>query len=307
MNNDLKRFLLKSIVFLVLLFGADQIVGLGFDSIREKALENNPMAETNKPSYLVEKVDADVIIIGASDANHHYDSKMIADSLGMTVFNGGIDGCGFMTPCCLINLILDRYTPKMIIWEIWESGICGDEFDSMTKLYPWMGSSSFEPYYENLKFQDKAFTISKSYRYNSRLIDCVKPFFVAKDSSLGYRPLPSEGYRYPEKLNKPEAYTINPIKEEILINTIDRIQQCGVALIITSAPMYRSDDFNQNEGLKRMREIAFNKGMPFFDYLNIEPFCKSPELFKDVTHLNRNGSVILTKELINDINTFVVE
>ena len=45
-----------------------------------------------KIRYLVEDVREDVVLMGTSRCNFHYVPSIISDSIGMSVYNGGIGG-----------------------------------------------------------------------------------------------------------------------------------------------------------------------------------------------------------------------
>lgn len=117
-KNTLWAFCLKIVLLVVILFGVDRLVGAAFVKMKDVGLAGNPENMWLKTPFTIEKVDADVVVIGSSKASHHYVPQMLEDSLGMTAYNCGHDGCFFLYQNCIINMILDRYTPKMILWDI---------------------------------------------------------------------------------------------------------------------------------------------------------------------------------------------
>ena len=105
-------------LLLVMLFGVDRLVGAAFVKMKDVVLAGYLENMWLLTPFTVEKVDADVVVIGSSKASHHYVPQMLEDSLGLTAYNCGQGGCFFLYQNCIINMILDRYTPKMILWDI---------------------------------------------------------------------------------------------------------------------------------------------------------------------------------------------
>ena len=105
MSKSYKQFILKLVIFLAILAGVDFLVGKGMDCLRIGAFELHPNNVGMKTSFVIEKTTDDVLVIGASDASHHYIPKMIEDSIGMTVQNCGIDGSFFLFQNCLMHLL----------------------------------------------------------------------------------------------------------------------------------------------------------------------------------------------------------
>ena len=124
-KNTLLAFCLKVVLLVVILFGVDRLVGAAFVKMKDVGLATNPENMWLKTAYTVEKVDAEVVVIGSSKASHHYVPQILEDSLGMTAYNCGQDGCFFLYQNCIINMILDRYTPKMILWDIQPGSFVG--------------------------------------------------------------------------------------------------------------------------------------------------------------------------------------
>ena len=105
-NKSLYTFCLKAVLLLVILFGVDRLVGVAFVKMKDVGLAKNPENMWLKTAYTVEKVNADVVVIGSSKASHHYVPQMLEDSLGMTVYNCGQDGCFLLYQNCIVNMIL---------------------------------------------------------------------------------------------------------------------------------------------------------------------------------------------------------
>ena len=183
MNRDLMRYFFKFLVFALVVVAIDKVAGFAFDAFLKKSFDKNPMRFEVRAMYAIEKGDADIAIIGASDASHSYIAKEIEDSTGFTTFNYGKDGCFFVYQNCLINMMLERYSPKVIVWEIGKSCLSEDEVGDNRQ---WQSISDFYLYYDKNKYCrdviDKKGRFqhlnmySNLYRYNSKMLTILESF-----------------------------------------------------------------------------------------------------------------------------------
>ena len=132
------HLIVKALVFVLLVCLVDFCIGPLFVHAKDKALERHPSDMWLKSSYSVEKVDAECIIIGSSTAVHHYIPEEIERKTGLSTYNCGQDGCFFLYGCCMINSILERYSPKTIIMDLNPGRLLdsdkGDEYQNMRFL-----------------------------------------------------------------------------------------------------------------------------------------------------------------------------
>ena len=85
----MKRFLFILIVFGIV-FGVDMIVGI----FSKDLILNAPdvgINQTNSVQALFYR-KSDILILGPSTANHHYNTKILEDSLRLSAYNSGYDG-----------------------------------------------------------------------------------------------------------------------------------------------------------------------------------------------------------------------
>ena len=113
MKKGLLRFGVAILIVLVSVAVVDVAVGKVMDWMLPQI---SNQGDTGKTYYSLNDVNTPVVIVGSSRAAHHYVTEMIEDSLHMPSYNVARDGCFFSYNCCVINSILDRYTPKLIIW-----------------------------------------------------------------------------------------------------------------------------------------------------------------------------------------------
>ena len=133
MKKGLLRFGIVVLIVLVSVAVVDVAVGKVMDWMLPQI---SNQGDTGKTYYSMNDVNTPVVIVGSSRAAHHYVTEMIEDSLKMPAYNLGRDGCFFSYNCCIINSILDRYTPKLIIWECDNESLYKENPDQLEDLYP---------------------------------------------------------------------------------------------------------------------------------------------------------------------------
>ena len=111
--SDMKKFILHILVFFAIVTAVDYVAGKVFRYIQIKA-----GGRTGAEWYACKEMKEDIIIMGSSRAIHHYVPRIIADSLGMSCFNAGQDGNGIILQYGRWKMISERYTPKLIIYDV---------------------------------------------------------------------------------------------------------------------------------------------------------------------------------------------
>ena len=136
-SNSIVKFFITLLIICVLTFGIDVTVGLVMDRMLPKI---SNQGDTGKTYFSLYEVNTPVLIVGSSRATHHYVTQMIEDTIGLSTYNVGRDGCYFNYNCCVIHSVLDRYTPKLIVWENGGNYLSEDD-GSLNQLYPYYGKN----------------------------------------------------------------------------------------------------------------------------------------------------------------------
>jgi len=99
---------LISYIFIIILIISDFLIG--------KTLRYIYFNETSgldyRTTFAIDSTKADIIVFGASRANHHYVPTIFQDSLKMTFYDVGRDGQSIFYHLAILKAILKRYTPK---------------------------------------------------------------------------------------------------------------------------------------------------------------------------------------------------
>lgn len=290
----------------------DKVAGAGMNRL----LDAVPVTQDiGKGRFAIREVETDVVIVGSSRAAHHYVSTMIADSLGCSVYNVGRDGCGYCDNVFIVNSILERYSPKIIILEVTNDYLlegCRD------------GSESVYPYYYQYKYAKRTINgdvggkaqiqmLSTLYRYNSISFRTIgygmKGLLQEKteDPLLGYTPLQYIHKQVPIELDKNTFLEfddkISNRKYKQLKELLLLAESKDVKMVLVCSPYYQSSA-QQVDNIKELSLLCKEAGAAYLNFSSDALFLQHPEWFKDWQHLNCVGASEYTKLFINKIKSF---
>lgn len=307
-------FIVNVVMVALSLLVMDRLIGAIFAKMKDIGLATNPESIWLKTPFTVESVKTDILVIGSSKASHHYVSNMLEESLGMTTYNCGQDGCFFLYQNCIMNMILDRYVPKIIIWDIQP-----ESFVEIDKSRQYQNFRYLTPYY-NKNLWAKSFVDGESrkmpYRmhsrmfgYNSMLFKYLYPIFVRTSPSCkGYIPLADDGDRYPDIMyEKEEGFTTTVDIEylALLDSTLKRCKEKGAEVRIYISPVFSEKVKLMKDAESSICEIAIRNGVSCSNFHSAEVFMTDATLFKDASHLNENGAELYTQMVIESFkNSF---
>lgn len=297
---DYTKLLVKFMIFLAVLAVVDCAGGCLFRALSSKALEVSPHGMVLENSML--KVESEGIIIGASEAKHSIVSKILEDSLGFEFYNCGIDGARFYSQNTLINSMLDRYSPKMIIWSVKPDlykAPSQKEKDRLSKMKPFFQDHPavreallMKSKYEPIKL------ISHTYRYNSTFVPYLQNILMPNDSYEygGYQPL--KGTNKGMKIfNRQWKEKYDGQAERAFRNTVERCKQCGAQLVFVLVPRYEVSEYSDLKSYKSLKKIAQVNDILFIEDFYQNDSLMKPEYFKDILHMNSVGAPIFTRML----------
>lgn len=267
--------------------------------------------QTVKTNYVTTKLKSDILIYGASTAEHNYISSIIKyhiDTLlnvQYDIYNAGIDGQFLNFQCCEIECLLNRSKPKILIWDVKDKFFCAEDlqlvnfspyFNENTVVNKYIKQGNKLEYYKlffnNYKYRGAFLKYLESLRYIGyvdSLYGYVPKYNVMKETQL----------KNSDNSNK-KVENINPIIETNFRHVIDLCKQKNVLLLIVSSPVYGELDENPI-----IAKICHEKSVPFINLSNIDYFNKHPEFFVDPVHLNHKGAVKFTNYLCSECRKFL--
>ena len=309
MKKGLLRFGVTVLAVLALVFVADRVIG----RVMDKTLPMiSNQGDAGKTYFSLYDVNTPIVIVGSSRAAHHYVTEMIEDSLKMPAYNVAIDGCFFSYNSCVINSILDRYTPKLIIWENGNEYLYDSISDPLESLYPYYSQNEWVmcAIQKELPWAEYMRLNSNLYRYNSKihriLIRYMTRHSFVDGTIKGYEPSPKKQLKKQLELEKEEleSTSLSETKIERFRSTLERAQTMGVRIVVVDSPKYKLRTY-ENLSASKMQEMCERYGALYLDNSQIEFFLDHPELFNDAVHLNDKGAKIYTSLFLNEINHYL--
>lgn len=291
MPSQTRKVCLSLLVLVVLFLGIDSAVGY----LGDRGLERIPdtYTELSRVNYAVGKAAPDLLIVGSSRASHHYDTRMLGDSLRCEVYNAGLDGHGLTYASCLILNVADRCSPRLVVWEVSykEDGSWNRKVNT---LKPWFYR------YENVNDAirrinppDEAWKCRlASYRFNSLFPRFINACIAGKDTLSGYLPLQDngKGKRSAHRRDTVRVDGIDSCSRAIFTRTAAILQRKGIPLIVAISP-----DLRIYEGAASLEATCQSMNIPFFDAHALPQITDRPELFNDPSHMNSRGAELYTQ------------
>ena len=292
-----KIFFLKLILFAVVLFLADTIIG----SILEHFYHKAPYSYTYRANYIVNKTHEDLLLFGSSRAAHHYDSSILEDSLNITVYNCGFNGASIYYHYALFRKIEERYYPKMILLDVQQADyIISDQFnfESLNDLFPYYRTNKYvDDLFMQMGNNEKIKLTSKLFRYNSMLSEIVADNLIKRDQTWrnGYIPIDGITAGEPVEIENPTA-SVDSSKVLYLRKFIELTIENNIKLFLCISPTYTKIDENL---VSFTKELAKEYDVELLDYHSDQIF--SNRFFKDAYHLNDEGARSFSSQVASEL------
>lgn len=293
----------KKIVYIAIILGivvgCDWLIG----AVTKDAILNVRDVGVNQTNTVQAffKRRADVLILGPSTANHHYDCKIIEDSLGLTCYNAGRDGQNIIYDAMVLEGFLTRCTPKLVVVDVTHS----------TLSDTWMSSlNDFNCYYGFLKPIDDIIDSigspvdrmkrwSNIYRYNKTWEWLLNAKIAKSAEDLdGYRPLEVKEIKGLKATNESSQFVMAEECRHYLDRIIDICKEKNVKILFAISPTLVIDNGNF---AKDVNDVLHGKGFELMNWNGDTTYTNHPELFYDKTHLNAKGAAAFTKEFVGKV------
>ncbi len=300
----MKRFVLKVLLFFSLVTVIDIICSWSFDFLRSKARGG----QTFKNEYLFNSCKDDILILGSSRANHHYIPSIITDSLGITCYNAGVEGCGIIPAYIYYRMVCDRNKPKLVIYEVTPNY---DYLIDQGGYSNYLGSVRQYADRDVVKYVNRDFSdeleslrlLSGMYRNNSCFIKNIKDVVLPKSNYRGYDPLYGQLMsnvisKHEEAENDNNRIVVDSLKLYYVEKLIAEIIKDGVGLVCIVSPRFTFLSPDIDSQYVPIKEMCKKYGVPFIDNTNIEGITGTMDYFQDLGHLNDKGAQYYTASLI---------
>lgn len=295
----MRKFLLYICITIAGLAVSDRLVGLVICSMTGGFYA--------APVERAKESQAQVAIIGASRASHHYDPQILDDSIHMTACNYGVEAMNIYGHYAMLSLLFDHGAiPHLVIVDLSESDVCdvtGWNTERLNYLYPYVEEHAVDAMLADIIEPCEMFFVRHSvlYRHNSRLVDYAKWLLLDFDlyASNGYTPMKGVWKGKPKE-DLQQKYAISPQKLSYLERLIRLCEEHDVRLVLSISPNYKILPKHQR-WVEAVGQMARKHGATFINNEQDNDFLAHPEWFNDPYHLNETGAEIFTIKFIRQL------
>ncbi len=304
----MKKFVIKLLFFFVCVMIMDFAFGHFFSYLRVHAKGGS----TANCEYIANSATEDIIILGSSRATHHYVPQIIEDSLGVSCYNCGEEGNGVILAYGRLKMLMNRYTPKLVIYEItpgYDYGVNEPNNRYLSYLRPYY-SKSIKELFDTFDDEFSSFKMkSKMYQNTSRLLPNIVDNLIFRNNRKGYEPLygkidvlNSQSKKSIQRDNK--SFEVDSLKYRYLQSVVELCKVKGSRLIFMISPRYGNVDQFLSD-CEPAFNLCKNNSVDLRNNINIPSISQRAEFFQDNGHLNYRGAIAYTQYLIPIIRNVI--
>lgn len=301
----MRTFVIKVLLFFAIIAFIDVLWG----EIMNTALATTEKGDWGRRNYIINKANEDILIFGSSRAIHHYDPRIISDSLGLSCYNCAEEGCGIMLHYPRLKAILQRYSPKIVIYDVipkydfLEFG----EITSLGMLRPFSTNESIRTFIWEIDKYERLKLYSGFYKYNSSFIDILMQ--RSSSSSLTadnftYGALVGEMSYDIYNAGELEGEGLDMIKYSYLEEFINLCRSYDIKLYITVSPWYK---MKESDVYAPINKLCKEKGITFLNHNFDSAFNYRKDYYHNAAHLNKYGAETYTKVIAHEIKNLSVK
>lgn len=302
-SKSMKKFIFKVSLFFLLIAIIDIIFGFAMGEVSKRI----DVGGAGRDNYICDKVTDDILVFGSSRAERHYNAQMISDSLGIPCYNCGESGCGIILAYGRLLMLLERYKPKAIIYEITPSFDYFDGKDNHKYLYrlkQHYDRPGIDSIFWNVDPTEKYKMVSGMYRHNSSFLQNLIAYFFrmsTENGVKGFRPIYEEIDTMKIKkgtiaYDSKDGYVYDSLKIQYIDKFLDMTKDMKLVFVVS--PMWYGQD---TLALEPIKHICEKRNTSIIDFSNNPKYVHHNEYFKDGTHLNARGADEFTKDLIVEL------
>ena len=301
----------RTVLFLLLLAGLDvalaALFARGFRSERSGAsggLANQAIA-----------VEAPLLILGSSRAQHHLDPEILGAAAGLRAWNAGADGQGLYYACSLLDLVERRGPPRLVVWNLdfkdFDPRERPRQLQRLSVLLPHYDESPrLRDLWDSQGYEARLKVRVRTYRFNSLVLPILESLLRPSTPPPGGgfvpvapRPGVPPGAGDAQDYGVPDERAIGALQEAAA-----RLSGLDCDVVLLTAPRWSPTDppaaFYARIG-GRLEEVA--RSVPRAAFWRLDeaalPEFRNPDLYFDAGHLNAEGARRLSLLVADRIRT----
>lgn len=293
-----KSLVFKSIICLMLIFGADRFVGV----IMNYSLNNLKNGNVYELKYKLLQAKPSIVILGSSRANRHYNATQIEKAFGQKTINYGQDGSDVFLHYIMLKTLLRSARPQMIILDIKPGEFdAAPNFNQASTLYPIIDKVAIsDEELAHISPYEKIKLMLYAYRFNNQVVEMLSATRGPKTDTAaisGFLPLPAK-HTVLQKVN----VSNNNLDTGILKYLHSIIELCkshNIKLVICTSPYY--NNIVHDRSLAEAEKICKQTGIPYINYTNNALLILESDAYNDEAHLNAGGADVFTRDVIKRV------
>ena len=298
--SNMKSFFIKITVFVLCIIIVDVLSGVVFSFFRAHAKGGT----TLEANYIAEQCDADILVLGSSRANHHY-NPAILDSIGGKAYNGGMDGQGIVLGLGRYLMCAEKHVPKIVIYEItpeFDYLVYGQNSKYFGFLRPYYDKPGIKQIFERFDNPFEQLKMhSQMYRNNSKILAYVRDLLV-ENKQRGYYPQYGSLNKNLKQNDGGQSIVIDSVKLSMMESLINETSKRGTKLYFAISPRFHT--INDGKILLMYEpgiELALKHNVPILNYIFTHRLSDNSDVFVDYVHLNENGALAYSKMVVSKI------
>ena len=297
----MKSFIIKSLSIIAIVFVIDCLANVLFKNIYSSF--PNISNTTCSRARAILKESPDIVVLGSSTADRHFNSNMMRDSLGLKVYNAGMAGHDIVYCDIVFQSMADRGQINMAVLDINKYLFDGTFLTGNNDLFPFYGlSDAVTAYFDDEASFIQRFKLKSSlYRYNSSLLDIIKTLVESdEDSSNGYRPL--EGTV--DSLDYVDSdFYMNKEEYDHFESLVRRCKEDGITLVVIESPSWdKCEKFST-----WLNDYCKKRNVLFLDEKIRKEYYSHPEWYYDKRHLNNEGANYFTSNVCTNLMPLLIK
>ena len=283
-----RRFVLIVCLFVIVSFVIDRVLAIWLDSCYMKSNAKPVCAYRSERNY-------DVVILGSSRAQYHYNPEIIRSISGLSCYNYGSSGKNIFFDYAVLSLLMEKENkPKVCLLEVFYKDIVIAEnqweLGCLKSLFPLYGRNCRVDSVLGLLGKEELASIklSHTYRYNTRIISYLKDVALGpKDDNYGFESVDGIIDEPISSLYYSSDY--NETKISYLRKFVEKCKDNDVKCILCISPMFFDNRPSLSKMYKPLWDLAQSHDVQVWDDSYSRLFLNDSTYFRDHHHLNKKG------------------
>ena len=219
----------------------------------------------------------------------------MAERTGLSTYNLACDACGIYYQYPLLETILEKHTPKVIILS--SNQMNAEDLRYISKMYPFYGKNAHvKQMVDELRPREMFKLAFQGYVYNSKLIRVLDNI---NDNQKGYVPLPAEDSKrwltQRKELPPGQEFPITESSTVYFEKFVKKATAVGAKVYVFLPPLL--ENMNRTYRQKILSNIR-EAGAEPLDFSDERSMIDDRSLFFDRTHLNDDGAQVMTDKVL---------